>query len=147
MARVQQPMHVSDGIVRTPARSIGVLLWLQSGLLGLNLNNVKDCCWRPSRSHCRSACPAPGVPRTTYYRRHRSAPGRQQPRSAPAGALCKGERERIVATLPDEGQYLCSEHKMYRILAASQPVRERRNQLTHPSCTKPELVATGPNET
>ena len=35
---------------------------------------------------------------------------------------------------------------MYRILAASQPVRERRNQLTHPSYTKPELVATGPNE-
>ena len=36
---------------------------------------------------------------------------------------------------------------MYRILAASQPVRERRNQLTHPSYTKPELVATAPNET
>ena len=42
---------------------------------------------------------------------------------------------------------LCSERTMYRILAASQPVRERRNQLTHPSYTKPELVATGPNET
>ena len=35
---------------------------------------------------------------------------------------------------------------MYRILAASQPVRERRNQLSHPNYTKPELVATGPNE-
>ena len=46
----------------------------------------------------------------------------------------------------DEGQYLCSERTMYRILAASEPVRERRNQLTHPSYTKPELVATGPNE-
>ena len=36
---------------------------------------------------------------------------------------------------------------MYRILAANQPVRERRNQLTHPNYTKPELVATGPNQT
>ena len=36
---------------------------------------------------------------------------------------------------------------MYRILAANQPVRERRNQLSHPCYTKPELVATGPNQT
>ena len=36
---------------------------------------------------------------------------------------------------------------MYRILAANQPVRERRNQLTHPNYAKPELVATGPNQT
>ena len=42
---------------------------------------------------------------------------------------------------------LCSERTMYRILAANQPVRERRNQLEHPRYTKPELVATGPNET
>ena len=35
---------------------------------------------------------------------------------------------------------------MYRILAANQPVRERRNQLTHPQYAKPELVATGPNQ-
>ena len=47
----------------------------------------------------------------------------------------------------DEGQYLCSERTMYRILAAEQPVRERRNQLAHPPCTKPELVATAPNQT
>ena len=36
---------------------------------------------------------------------------------------------------------------MYRILAAEQPVRERRNQLTHPRYAKPELLATGPNQT
>ena len=110
------------------------------------------------------ACRALGVPRATFYRRHRSTPGRQQPRCTPARALCEDERERVletlssprfvdrapaevVATLLDEGQYLCSERTMYRILAASQPVRERRNQLTHPSYTKPELVATAPNET
>ena len=40
----------------------------------------------------------------------------------------------------------CAE-AMYRILAANQPVRERRNQRSHPCYTKPELVATGPNQT
>lgn len=35
---------------------------------------------------------------------------------------------------------------MYRILAAHDEVRERRNQLRHPAYKKPELLATGPNE-
>ena len=86
-----------------------------------------------------SACRALGVPRATFYRRHRSVPGRRQPRPTPARALCDTERERVldtlgcgrffdrspaevVATLLDEGQYLCSERAMYRILAANQPV-------------------------
>ena len=49
----------------------------------------------------------------------------------------------VVATLLDEGEYLCSERTMYRVLAANQPVRERRNQREHPQYAKPELVATG----
>ena len=53
----------------------------------------------------------------------------------------------VVATLLDEGHYLCSERTMYRILAADQPVRERRNQREHPQYAKPELVATAPNQT
>ena len=53
----------------------------------------------------------------------------------------------VVATLLDEGHYLCSERTMYRILAADRPVRERRNQREHPRYAKPELVATGPNQT
>ena len=53
----------------------------------------------------------------------------------------------VVVTLLDEGRYLCAERTMYRILAANQPVRERRNQRSHPCYTKPELVATGPNQT
>ena len=52
----------------------------------------------------------------------------------------------VVATLLDEGQSV-AERTMYRILAANQPVRERRNQRSHPCYTKPELVATGPNQT
>ena len=53
----------------------------------------------------------------------------------------------LSATLLDEGHYLCSERTMYRILAADQPVRERRNQREHPQYAKPELVATAPNQT
>ena len=53
----------------------------------------------------------------------------------------------VAATLLDEGHYLCSERTMYRILAADQPVRERLNQREHPRYTKPELVATAPNQT
>ena len=35
---------------------------------------------------------------------------------------------------------------MYRILAAEQQTKERRNQLRHPKYKKPELLATGPNQ-
>ncbi len=53
----------------------------------------------------------------------------------------------VYATLLDEGQYLCSERTMYRLLAGAHgQVRERRAQLTHPAYTRPELLATGPNE-
>lgn len=52
----------------------------------------------------------------------------------------------VYATLLDEGVYLCSIRTMYRILNAVNEVRERRDQLRHPSYHKPELLATGPNE-
>ncbi len=111
-----------------------------------------------------SACRALGVARATFYRRQKPGPGHQQPSKRPARALCESEREQvrqtlacprfvdrspaeIVATLLDEGPYLCSERTMYRILAEDHPVRERRSQLTHPEYTKPELVATAPNQT
>ncbi len=109
------------------------------------------------------ACRALGVARATFYRRQRHAPGRQQPTKTPARALTEDERTQIldvlagerfvdrapaeiVATLLDEGRYLCSERTMYRLLAAERPVRERRNQLTHPRDAKPELVASAPNQ-
>ncbi len=109
------------------------------------------------------ACGALGVSRATFYRRKRLVPGHQQPRPTPARALCETERESVVevlasprfvdrspaevfATLLDEGKYLCSERTMYRVLAQSQPVRERRNQRQHPQYVKPELMATGPNQ-
>ena len=83
------------------------------------------------------ACRALGVPRASFYRRRRPATGHQQPRPTPARALCASERAHVldvlasprfvdrspaevVATLLDEGQYLCAERTMYRILAAKE---------------------------
>lgn len=51
----------------------------------------------------------------------------------------------VWATLLEEDEvYLCHWRTMYRILAASAEVRERRNQLRHPHYKKPELLATRP---
>jgi putative transposase len=52
----------------------------------------------------------------------------------------------VYATLLDERRYLCSERTMYRLLAANQKVRERRNQLRHPRYAAPELLARRQNE-
>jgi putative transposase len=52
----------------------------------------------------------------------------------------------VWATLLDEGTYLASERTMYRLLAADGPVRDRRDQLTHPPYARPELLAERPNE-
>ena len=107
-------------------------------------------------------CMALGVGRATYYRW-------QSPRTAPRGggchprALSAEEHHKVLsvlheerfcdqapgevyATLLDEGQYLCSERTMYRILAENHEVRERRDQLRHPRYAAPELLATRPNE-
>jgi putative transposase len=52
----------------------------------------------------------------------------------------------VYATLLDEGQYLCSERTMYRLLAENDATRERRHQLQHPKYSAPELLATRPNQ-
>jgi putative transposase len=48
--------------------------------------------------------------------------------------------------LLDEGQYHWSIRTMYRILESEGEARERRYQLVYPAYTKPELLATGPNQ-
>jgi putative transposase len=52
----------------------------------------------------------------------------------------------VYATLLDEGIYLCHWRTMYRVLDEYGEVRERRKQLRHPAYTKPELLATAPNQ-
>ncbi len=113
----------------------------------------------------RPACRALGAAPATIYRRRRPpAPKPPGLRPQPERSLSPAERDTVLdvlhserfvdcspaqvwATLLDEGRYLCSERTMYRLLAArSGAVRERRDQLTHPSYAKPELLATRPNE-
>jgi putative transposase len=108
------------------------------------------------------ACRALGIPRSSYYyaRQPQQEPA---PRPTPERALSPAEREQVhqvlnsarfqddaprqvYAALLDEGTYLCHWRTMYRILAASAEVRERRDQLQHPAYAKPELLATGANE-
>jgi putative transposase len=60
--------------------------------------------------------------------------------------FCDRSPAEVHATLLEEGQYLCAPRTMYRILASNDEVRERRDQLRHPSYTKPELLATRPNQ-
>src|SRR5881296_3625277 len=107
-------------------------------------------------------CAALGLPRATYYRRRRPqsapAPRPRSPRALSpdehAAVLARLHEPRfldlapaeVYATLLDEGEYLCSERTMYRVLAAHGEVRERRDQLRHPHHPAPELLATRPNE-
>lgn len=110
-------------------------------------------------------CASVGVSRASFYR-HQRPPTPRRPRAARAAsprALGPGERqvvldvlhsERFVdqapaevhATLLEEQTYLCSPRTMYRLLAEAGEVRERRDQARHPAYTKPELVATAPNQ-
>ena len=112
------------------------------------------------------ACRVLGVPRSSHYRARQTpeaAPPVPLERPVPARALSAEERtavrdvlnserfqdcavREVYATLLDEAIYLCSWRTMYRILAAADEVRERRDQLRRPTYTKPELVATRPRE-
>jgi putative transposase len=60
--------------------------------------------------------------------------------------FCDKAPAEVFATLLDEDIYLCSIRTMHRILAQNGELKERRNQLRHPQYTKPELLATGPNQ-
>lgn len=111
------------------------------------------------------ACEALCVRRAGFYRRRHAQlhPPKRNIRPRPPLALTGSERQEVLdtlhserfadqapqviyATLLDESRYLCSARTMYRILAQENEVRERRNQRRHPHYTKPELIATGPNQ-
>jgi putative transposase len=108
------------------------------------------------------ACDALGVSRATLYR-HRQPPAAISVRSKSPRSLSESEQQAVLnqlnserfmdcsvaevyATLLDEGTYLCSMRTMYRLLEAHGEVRERRQQRQHPHYTKPELLATTPNQ-
>ncbi len=110
-------------------------------------------------------CESLNIPKASFYRHRKQAdnPVEPTPRQRPRHALSTAERQIVVSTLnsplyvdlaPSQvytqllegGTYLCSTRTMYRVLAANDQVRERRNVARHPVYTKPELLATGPNE-
>ena len=109
-----------------------------------------------------AACAALCVSRASYYRAQQPKP-EPKPRPRPPRALGEDERARVLAVLDSEpyidlapaqvyaklledGEYLCSTRTMYRVLAEHGQVRERRAQARHPAHTKPQLVATAPNQ-
>lgn len=116
------------------------------------------------------ACRVVALPRASYYRRidhqdrdpDESNNDQSGPRTSPR-KLTESEREKvfenlhserfvdlspaeIVAILLDEGVYICSERTMYRLLDEVGENRDRRDQLVHPKYSKPELLATKPNQ-
>jgi putative transposase len=106
------------------------------------------------------------MPRSSYYRLLKP-PARigilSIRRTQSHRALSKSEIEKVVdvlhearfvdkspaqiyASLLDEDTYLCSISTMYRILRARKEVRERRHLLSRPNYSRPELLATAPNQ-
>jgi len=116
----------------------------------------------------KSACRAFALNRGFVYRdraRHRATVRQYIPRARPRPplALSSAEQDRLLgelnserfadiapatvfATLLDEGRYFGSIRTMYRLLASQDQTGERRNQRIQPIYTKPELLATRPNE-
>jgi putative transposase len=109
------------------------------------------------------ACDALEVNRASLYRRRCRSTTVPRRRPTPPRALSLVERQtvrdvlhserfvdkapaQVVATLLDEDVYHCSTRTMYRVLDSSREVRERRDQLRHPTYQKPELLATAPNQ-
>jgi len=110
----------------------------------------------------RAACDGLAIARASYYR-WKNKCEKPEKKYTPPLALSSKERQQVldilhsrqfIDTAPQEvyhalldgGSYLCSIRTMYRLLEAHSEVRERRDQLSHPSYTKPELLAEGPNQ-
>ncbi len=101
--------------------------------------------------HCRDRQPVPVVP------------VQRTPRPAPPNALTAAEQDEIIkvligprfcdnfvaqtwATLLDGGLYLAPMSTMHRLLRLIGTSGDRRDQATHPTRARPELVATKPGQ-
>ena len=108
----------------------------------------------------KEGCATLGISRSAWYRQQRP---KQPDRRKPPRKLSKSERTQVLETLNsqtyqdeavasvytkllDQGEYLCSQRTMYRILKAEKQVHQRRQQCKKPVYQKPELLATAPNQ-
>lgn len=110
-----------------------------------------------------AACRALGVSRATLYR-NTQMPKPRKPRTTPSKrALTMEERAKVLeilnspgfsdqppaevyAALLSQGIYLASIRTMYRILESAKQSKERRRGHVHRSFSKPQIVATKPNQ-
>ena len=112
------------------------------------------------------ACALLGKPRGSHYRDRRPVPlvpAQRMPRASPPNALTAAEQDQIIAvltgprfcdksvaqtwaTLLDEGVYLASRSTMHRLLRLIGQSGDRRNQASHPTRARPELMATKPGD-
>lgn len=112
------------------------------------------------------ACQVVGLSRASFYRQRQSPVGPVEVFSVPeppVRALSQAERTQVLevlnsprfvdqaprevyAQLLDEQVYYCHWRSMYRYLDLVDQVRDRRQQAQHPVYTKPELLATAPNQ-
>jgi putative transposase len=112
----------------------------------------------------KNACEVFQVSRATYYRYLNGSSEKAVKRPAPPLALGYTERQAVIDILHsdrfcddtphqiyakplDQGHYHCSIRTMYRILKEEHgSVRQRRRHVQRPNYTKPELLATAPNQ-
>jgi putative transposase len=110
-------------------------------------------------------CDALLIPRATYYRheREKTVATLKGKRPQPKNSLREEEKQQVLDLLHserfidktpydafnamlDEGEYHCSPRTMYRLLAAQDENKDRRQQRCHRDAVKPELIASTPNE-
>lgn len=112
----------------------------------------------------KSSCSAFQIPRASFYRFHAPIIPVEKQRSKSHISLSNDESQAVLdllhseqyqdkapyqvyASLLDQGIYHCSIRTMYRLLEKEHgSVKERRRQVTRPHYTKPELLATAPNQ-
>jgi len=104
-----------------------------------------------------------GVSRSSVNRWQKGTLPKQRLPRTPSNALSSSERGRIlnllyseefiedtpykiVSKLLDRGEWLCSIHTMYRVLAEAGDIKDRRNQRRHPRYEKPTIQATAPRQ-
>jgi putative transposase len=117
--------------------SLGNDVGIRTACNALNISHAGFYRWRTPQE--KAARPQPPLALSSHERRD-------------VLALLHGERfvdkapREIYATLLDEKRYLCSIRTMYRILTQEDELKERRRQVSRPHYTKPELLATAPNQ-